>query len=159
YFVFSRDVGGNERSQLYRYDLANGAVTLLTDGKSSNLGGSWSTAGDRIAYMSSRRTGKDLDLWIMDPLDPKRERLVVELVGGGWRVADWSPDDSKLLAHENVSINESYLWLVDAKTGAKTAIAPRDNGKDKVAYSRAGRFTKDGTGIWTTTDKGSEFRR
>src|SRR6185436_1414132 len=35
YLVFSRDVGGNEFNQLYRQDLADGRVTLLTDGRRS----------------------------------------------------------------------------------------------------------------------------
>ena len=32
-FLFMKDVGGGEFFQLYRYDLATGGVTLLTDGK------------------------------------------------------------------------------------------------------------------------------
>jgi hypothetical protein len=35
-FLFVKDVGGGEFFQLYRYDLATGAITLLTDGKSRN---------------------------------------------------------------------------------------------------------------------------
>ena len=35
-FLFMKDVGGGEFFQLYRYDLATGGVTLLTDGKSRN---------------------------------------------------------------------------------------------------------------------------
>src|SRR5690348_8690080 len=38
YFVFSKDIGGGEWYQLFRFDVASGAVTLLTDGKSRNLG-------------------------------------------------------------------------------------------------------------------------
>jgi Tol biopolymer transport system component len=49
YFVFARGVGGNERFQLYRYDLATGDVTLLTDGKSRHAGPLWATAGGRMA--------------------------------------------------------------------------------------------------------------
>jgi len=47
---------------VYRYDVATGNVTLLTDGKSRNLPGPWSSSGDQIAYMSTRRTSKDTDL-------------------------------------------------------------------------------------------------
>ena len=32
-----KDVGGGEFFQLYRYDLATGDMTLLTDGKSRNV--------------------------------------------------------------------------------------------------------------------------
>ena len=37
YIVFSKDIGGGEWYQLYRYDLRTGDVTLLTDGKARNL--------------------------------------------------------------------------------------------------------------------------
>src|SRR6267142_6423326 len=66
YILFAKDIGGGEWYQLYRYDMATGDVTLLTDGKSRNLAGPWSSSGDQIAYMSTRRTGKDTDLWVMN---------------------------------------------------------------------------------------------
>ena len=93
YIVFPKDIGGGEWYQLYRFDLATGDVTLLTDGKSRNLLGPWSSKGDQIAYMSTRRTGKDTDLWVMNPADPKCDHLLTQLNGGGWEPVDWSPDD------------------------------------------------------------------
>jgi dipeptidyl aminopeptidase/acylaminoacyl peptidase len=157
YIVFAKDIGGGEWYQLYRYDMKTGDVTLLTDGKSRNLMGSWSSDGDRIAYMSTRRTGRDTDLWVMNPADPKMDHLLVQLRGGGWRPADWSPDDKKILLLEELSINESYLWLVDTATGQKTELTPH-NTAEKVSYGEA-RFSKDGKGIYVTTDKDSEFHR
>ena len=157
YIVFSKDIGGGEWYQLYRYDVESGDVTLLTDGKSRNLLGPWSSRGDRIAYMSTRRTGKDTDLWVMNPADPKSDRLLTQLSGGGWQPLDWSPDDKKILLEEELSINESYLWLVDSSTGEKTALTPRD-AAEKVSYGEAS-FSKDGKGIYITTDKDSEFHR
>jgi dipeptidyl aminopeptidase/acylaminoacyl peptidase len=157
YIVFSKDVGGGEWYQLYRYDMKTGDVTLLTDGKSRNLLGPWSSDGDRIAYMSTRRTGRDTDLYVMNPADPKTDHLLTQLSGGGWRPADWSPDDKKILLLEEISINESYLWLVDTATGQKTELTPH-NAAEKVSYGEA-RFSKDGKGIYVTTDKDSEFHR
>src|SRR6266478_4925826 len=157
YILFAKDIGGGEWYQLYRYDVATGNVTLLTDGKSRNLPGPWSSGGDQIAYMSTRRTGKDTDLWVMNPAEPKSDRLLTKLEGGGWGPEDWSPDDSKILLKEQISLNEAYLWLVDAKTGEKTELIPR-NTADKVSYGE-GRFNKDGKGIYVTTDKESEFHR
>ncbi len=63
-FVFSKDIGGGEFYQLYRYDESTGAVTLLTDGKSRNIGEVWSNDGTKIAYSSTRRDGKDVDIWL-----------------------------------------------------------------------------------------------
>ena len=157
YIVFMKDIGGGEWFQLYRYDVKTGDVTLLTDGKSRNLQGPWSSDGDRVAYMSTRRTGKDTDLWVMNPADPKSDHLLTQLVGGGWEPLDWSPDDKRILLNEELSINESYLWLVDTSTGEKTALTPRD-AKDKVFYGD-GQFSKDGNGIYVVTDRDSEFQR
>ena len=157
YFVFSRDVGGNEFFQLYRYDLATGDVTLLTDGKSRNVGPVWSRGGRLLAYGSTRRNGKDLDLYVIDPADPKSDRRLLQLEGGGWGALDWSPDDRKLLLGEFLSVNESYLWLADSATGEKTLLTPK-GGAEKVSYSGAS-FSKDGRGLYATTDKDSEFQR
>ena len=157
YILFMKDIGGGEWFQLYRYDVATASVTLLTDGKSRNLPGSWSSSGDQLAYVSTRRTGQDTDLWVMNPADPKTDHLLTRLKGGGWEPVDWSPDDKTILLQEIVSINESYLWLVNTATGEETAITPRDS-KEKVSYGSA-RFSKDGKGIYITTDQGSEFQR
>jgi Tol biopolymer transport system component len=107
YLVFTKDVGGAEFFQKYRYDPATREVTLLTDGKSRNVGGAWSHAGDRFAYASTRRNGGDLDLWVMQPVEPESNRMVARLEGGGWEATDWSPDDRALLLMQSVSVNES----------------------------------------------------
>jgi dipeptidyl aminopeptidase/acylaminoacyl peptidase len=157
YLVFTKDIGGGEWFQLYRYDVDTAEVTRLTDGKSRNLPGPWSSSGDQLAYVSTRRTGQDTDLWVMNPEVPKSDHLLTQLKGGGWEPVDWSSDDKKILLLEEVSINESYLWLVNTSTGEKTEITPRDT-KEKVSYSSA-RFSKDGKGIYVTTDLESEFQR
>src|SRR5438477_7976048 len=157
YIIFSKDIGGGEWYQLYRYDSKTGEGTLLTDGKARNLLGPWSSQGDELAYMSTRRTGKDTDLWVMNPADPKSDRLLTKLEGGGWEPLDWSPDDKTILLKEELSINEAYLWMVNTASGEKTALTPRDS-KEKISYGD-GEFSKDGKGIYVTTDKESEFHR
>jgi len=155
-FVFSKDVGGGEFYQFYRYDLSSGDVTLLTDGKSRNVGMVWSRGGESIAYGSTRRDGNDVDIWVMDPGDPKSDHMVAKLEGGGWEPLDWSPDRLKLLVVNEVSAEESYLWLMDAASGEKKLLTPK--GDVKVNYS-GGHFSKDGKSFYTTTDKDSEFHR
>ncbi|MGI8957847.1 MAG: S9 family peptidase [Chthoniobacterales bacterium] len=158
FFVFSKSAGGNEFDQNYRYDFATGEVTLLTDGKSRNSSPTWSEDGTRVAYTSTRRNGADTDLYLQSPNDAKTDKLLAEVKGGGWYVADWSPDGTKLLAVEEISITESYLWLFDTRNGAKTELTPRPAGVEKVAYAKA-RFARDGKGIFVTTDRESEFQR
>src|SRR5271163_1683666 len=160
FFVFSKDIGGGEFYQLYRYDEATGAVTLLTDGKSRNTGEVWSNDGKKMAYGSTRRDGKDVDIWLSEPAhpdDPKNNRILAPMAGGGWSALDWSPDDRQILILEEISANESYLWLMDSSTGEKALITPK-GGAEKIAYASA-KFSEDGKGIYLTTDKDSEFQR
>ncbi len=156
YFVFSKDAGGNEFAQNYRFDLGSGEITLLTDGTSQNSLGRWSHAGDRMAYRSTRRTGKDSDIYVINPAEPSTDRCVGEFEGGGWSVADWYPDDQSLLISEYVSVNESYLWRLDLAAGAKTLLTPRT--EERVSYGQA-KFSPDGQALYVTTDQGSEFGR
>src|SRR5260370_21399691 len=74
--------------------------------------------------MSTRPTGKDTDLWVMNPDDPQTDHLLTQLAGGGWQPEDWPPDDKKILLKEEISINESHLWLVGTKTGGKIPPTP-----------------------------------
>jgi dipeptidyl aminopeptidase/acylaminoacyl peptidase len=157
FFLFSKDKGGDEFGQLFRYDLATGASTLLTDGgRSQNGGVRWSSKGDRIAYASTRRNGRDRDIYVMDPRDAKTDRLVLPAEGGGWSPRDWSPDDAKLLVAEGLSANESRLWIVDAASGQKTLLTPKEG--EPASYTGA-MFTSDGKGVYASTDQGAEFHR
>ena len=155
--VFSKDVGGGEFYQLFADDLSSGDVTLLTDGKSRNTDPVWSYAGDKLVYGSTRRTGDDVDLWEIEPAHPKSDHLLAQLQGGGWSALDWSPDGQRILAKEVISANESYLWTVDAASGAKTLLTPKGGGV-KISYDIA-QYSKDGKGVYVTSDKDSEFHR
>lgn len=156
-FVFSKDVGGAEAYQLYRYDLATGDITLLTDGKSRNTHPRWSYQGDQIAYGSTKRTGNDVDIWAVNVSDPASAHIIGQMEGGGWAVEDWSPDGKQLLASKYVSAAESYIWLLDVGSGKKELLTPKI-GPETVAYGSA-RFAKDGKGLYLTSDENSEFQR
>jgi dipeptidyl aminopeptidase/acylaminoacyl peptidase len=156
-FLFLKDVGGNEFSQIYRYDMADGRVTQLTEGeRAQNELPLWNHAGTLVAYASTKRNGADRDIWVMDPANPASARLVMENTGGGWEVADWSPDGRSLVVGEYESVNRSHLWMVDVATGARTPLTPR--GADSVAYGGA-EFSPDGRTLYITTDEGAEFQR
>jgi len=155
-FLFTKDVGGGEFFQLYRYDLATGDITLLTDGKSRNTDPRWSYQGDRVAYGSTKRTGNDVDIWVVNATDAASARLVAEMEGGGWRISDWSPDGKQLLVTNYVSAAESYVWLVDVASGKKELLTPK--AAETVAYSNA-RFSKNEKGVYMTSDQDAEFQR
>jgi dipeptidyl aminopeptidase/acylaminoacyl peptidase len=157
YFLFTKDVGGNEFAQIYRYDVATGNVTMITDGGRSQNGEIvWSDNGKWIAYGSTRRNGADRDIYIMDPANPSSDKLALQVAGGGWGVLNWSADNKKLLIGEFISANESHYWVLNIASGTKTELSDR---KEKGVANGAAVFSKDGKGIYFTTDKDNEFSR
>jgi len=157
YLVFRRDQGGDEFFQLYRDDLGDGTITLLTDGKSRNTGGVWNRQGTALAYESTRRNGTETDIWVIDPANPATDRMAVQVDGTGWFTLDWSADGRTLLLGHAISANQSELWLADPTTGALTMLTAADSGK-LVSYP-AGAFARNGRGVYLTTDRGDEFTR
>ncbi len=151
-FLFSKDVGGSENYQLYFFDLADGRYRMLTDGASRNGGAQWSNDGKRYAYFTTRRNGRDWDIYVGDVGRPGADRAVLE-PEGAWAAGEWSPDDSKLLVARLVSAHESYPHLLDLATGELTELNPSE---EKIAYGDAV-FARDGKGLYYTSDEGSEF--
>jgi len=155
-----KDVGGGEWFQIYRYEISTGAITLLTDGHSRN--GSYLLAHhtSQLVFTSTRRNGKDDDLWIVDATrDGSTARMLLQVEGGGWAPLAWSHDNHRLVVREGISINESYLWLVDVLTGERKALTPRlPAGSVTVAYGAA-EFSADDKQLYVLTDRDSEFQR
>ena len=150
--VTSMHVGGGEFYQLYR--LANGQMNLLTDGKSRNEFGSWDQEGRLVGYSSTRRNGTDSDLYVVDPSDPATNRLVAQVKGGGWGIADFAPGGAKAAVIEYISITKSNPYLLDVASGKLTPIG---NHKEDVAYGSL-KYAPDGT-LWATSDEGSDVQR
>lgn len=154
--VFSQDTGGGEFYQFYRYDLADGRITLITDGKSRNTSMRWAKSGKRVVWSSTRRNGKDTDIWVMDPFKPDSARILLERQGGGWAISDWAEDEDRLLLGNYTSINESALYVYTPSTQKIQPLLPPPT--ERTAYSD-GRFSRDGRSVYCTTDQGAEFKR
>src|SRR5262249_20615864 len=129
---------------------------LLTDGKSRNDDFRWTRAGGKYAFASTRRNGKDFDIYVAKGIDPASAKMVKQ-VDGEWAPYDWSPDDKRILIRHFVSIDESYLYVIDAETGESTEVNPRPAGQ-KTAYGAAA-FSADGKSVLYTSDEGSEVLR
>lgn len=152
--IYVWDKGGSEFYQLFSKDLETGKTTLLTDGKSRNQDFLWSHKGDRIAFNSTRRNGKDTDVYVSTPAEAASAKPLTTLEGSYDPIA-FSQDDSKLLIGQYISINRTFIHLADLKTGEVTKLRPD---VDNVLQSAAG-FTPDGKGIFLVSDEAGEFRR
>ncbi len=145
--VFSLDSGGNEKFQLYALDLESMKSTLITDGFSNNTGVVWSNRGDRFAFESTSRNGKDWDIYICNIA----EGFVVSLckeVEGMYSVLDWSPDDQQLLVQQYLSSTVSRLYVFDIRKKTFTRLKPGADASMEEAY-----WDGSGKGIFYTTDE------
>lgn len=157
YLIYSKDIGGNEFNQLFKLDLNTLQSTLLTDGgRSQNGGVTWRKDGKGFYFSSTKRNGGDRDIYYMDPNNPKSEKLILQVKGGGWGIQDISSDNKKLLLGEYISINESYIWLLDIETGKLTEVTDRNI---KSVTQTGASFSNVNNEIWLITDKDNEFQR
>ncbi len=157
YLIYSRDVGGNEFGQLYKLDLKTMESNLLTDGgRNQNGNVTWKKDGLGFYYSSTKRNGRDRDFYFMNPNDPKSSQIILEVIGGGWGIADISDDGKNLLISEYISANESHIWMLDTQTKKFSEIT---NKADKSIVQGNPTFSKNPNEIWFTTDRENEFQR
>jgi dipeptidyl aminopeptidase/acylaminoacyl peptidase len=151
--LYEMGKGGDENFQIYRLDRKTGRAALLTDGKSRNNLGPFDSTRRRFAFSSTKRTGKIPDLYEHN-LDTGETRLLLEVAEPGWGVADWSLDGAKALLVNYVSVNESYVHVLDVKSGRKTPV-PIPGGV-KAAHD-AMKFAGPDA-IYLSSDAEGEFR-
>ena len=113
YLAYTRDANGNESFQLYLYEISARNSTLLSDGKSRNTEPVWSNAGDKIVYSSSPAGAEGVNLRLLNPFDPKTDRLLEKSSGSYLKAYDWSPDDKTVVFCDFSSNTASSLWLAD----------------------------------------------
>jgi len=63
YMVLGWDTEGDEQYRLYRWDLGDADPVLLTSEAERAAFGAFEPDGDRIAYVSTRRNGRDFDVY------------------------------------------------------------------------------------------------
>jgi len=152
-FLFEKDIGGNEFSQIYWYDMNTRNSELISDGESVNFGVLWSNKGDKFAFTSTRRNKKDFDVYISSVKSPKVAKIKIDRGSGYWMATDWSLDDSKLLVIQYLSSTKSNSFILDLKTNELTQI--NDDKTEATFIALA--WDHKGKRIYATTDQGREF--
>jgi len=162
--VFTRDAGGNEQQQIYRLDAGAAEPVLLTDAARKNELVGITHARDRVLVESTdldktgRREDPTVDLTLVDPLDPTKRRKLATLPGTGWGDITFSFDDRRLALVEYKSVNESYVWLMDAANGERRRVLPATPTSAPIASADLN-FSRDGNGLFLSTDRDGEFRK
>jgi Tol biopolymer transport system component len=153
--LLSMSEGGSERDQIYFFDPTNGRTTRLSDGRSRNVLQAITRDGSKIAVASNARNGRDTDLYVANPRDPKSRKLVLQSKGDYWEASDWSGDGSRLLINKFISINESYPAMLDVATG-KQQLLPIPS-KPPASFESL-RFSGDSKSVYLATDARGEFK-
>jgi dipeptidyl aminopeptidase/acylaminoacyl peptidase len=165
--VFVRDAGGNEQRQIYRLDPGSREPVLLTDPARVNSASAINRARNRLLITSTDvdktsgpRENPTLDLALVDPLAPDKKVKVATLPGTGWGDYSFSFDDRRLAMVEFKSITEGYVWVMDLKTGERKRVLPAPGAAtDKTISPNEVNFSRDGKGLFLTTDRDGEYQR
>jgi dipeptidyl aminopeptidase/acylaminoacyl peptidase len=149
--IFSMDIGGNERAQLF----------LLQDGEERDLTrapdaihyfGGFAPGGERIAYTATRRNGTDFDVFVQDLAG---EPEMVWETAGYHTISDWAPDGSFLVVSRHYSNLNNDLYRLDLISGERTLLTPHEG---DARFSGA-RVTPDGGSVFLATDRDGDFVR
>ena len=163
YFVYPIAEGGNEVFRIYRFDFATKESTAISPEGERAGTPHFNRKGDRIAYTTVKIDKNNPDrnskttLHLVDPMKPASDKVLARWDQGTWVGFRFSEDGRRLVFVEFVSINESYLWVMDVATGKKRRLTQGDK-SGPVAYGDP-EFAKDGRGVYATSDRGSEYRR
>ncbi len=163
YLVISRAEGGNETFRLSRYDpQSRTAVPLSPEGERAGEP-QWNHKGDRIVFTSvpvdrhnATREAKTT-VYLADPREPQKARVLAVLPGGGWHDFRFSPDDRRLAYVERVSAEQSHLWVMEVASGKARRLTRAAAGAEPAFYDSP-RFAPDGKGLFAISDRGSEYR-
>ncbi len=150
---FLKDAGGNEFSQIYRLDLTSGKSQLLTDGKSKYTDVTWQKSGKGFAFTSTKRNGKDSDIYFSPAGKTTQDAELLVAEGGSWSAVDWSEAGDQLIVMKDVSATENFLYLFDVKSKKLSPLLPGGG----FAF-RSALFAKDGKSLYLVCDKVGEFQ-
>src|SRR5438093_377538 len=164
YVVFSKDVGGGEFFQKYRYDVATGDITLLSDGKGMYLTTDLGSEVRRLAYLSllgkryrflSDRLPWDVDEFALSP-DGRWIAFVANEDGiGALHVINAATGAERRIPKLPAGLIGNVTWR---RTGAELAFSFTSARSGEDAYSldlvtgRLVRWTESETGGLNTAD-------
>ena len=159
--VFQVGSGGDENFQIEISGGPGQPSKRLTDGKSRNVFGAPDRSGRRLPFNSTRRNGRDLDLYLLDLDRPASPELLFEVAEENWSVEDWSQDGSRALLLHYVSANDARVHVLDIASRERKPLPL----EDAVRSAPATRVSRDvprfGPGsrkVYYASDARGQFR-
>lgn len=151
HLICTRDIGGNERYQLFLVSSDGAEVRRITQDMDAiyHFGG-WSPDGKRIAFTSNVRNGVHFDIYVqeVDGGDPE----MVYQTEGNFQIRTWSPDGKQLVLCHEISSAQQPLYLLDLEGGEVRPLTPMDEPVNNLKVC----WAKDGT-FYLLTNQGRDF--
>ena len=169
YIVFEASKGGSEAFQMFRQDVDGQPAAQITDSNFRHSRAAWRRINDKptgeLLFSSvpldrnlsaEQKTNIATTYRLIDPKQPDKSRVVAELPGTGWFGGSFDRAGNQILLTRYVSANESEVWIHSLDTGQRERVLPASNGAKSTYF--AGRFSRDGKGIFVVSDRDGEFR-
>ena len=151
--IISWDEGGSEFNQLFLFNLSSGSSRRVSDGKSRYGAIVWAPEGEKFAYVTTERNGRNWDTHIQG-LDGHINK-VFEAEEGYWYPIGWHPDGDRLLLKHRVSINVSSVYELDL---VSRKIRPLVHSEDEDVAVPQAAYDDDG-GLYFLSDQGHEYQQ
>ena len=162
--IAGADLGGNERTQLYRLSPDGATFAPLTaqpeviyqfggwqeDGTHSS---GWSPDGTRITYSSNERDPRFFDVYER-PIAGGDPRLLLRHDSTNYS-AGYAPDGRAVLVQRQRSNVSNQLLLVDVRSGEVRALTPASD--ERPALHSAAQWSADGQGLYLLSNRGRQF--
>jgi dipeptidyl aminopeptidase/acylaminoacyl peptidase len=149
--AFGKDIGGNERTQIFLTTPEGGLVIGITnDPESIHDFGGWSHDGKKIAWTSNSRDPRYFDVYVYN-LDTAKADLILE-GEGSYFVKAWSPDNNALIVQDFHHSFDQDLYLVKIDSREVFHLTPNEG---SVRYDRPV-WAKEGV-IYLQTDLDRDF--
>ncbi|MBN1874366.1 MAG: S9 family peptidase [Anaerolineae bacterium] len=156
--IYSCDIGGSEKMQLFLLSLDEGTVVNLTAGyeDAMHIFGEWSANGSHILFAANRRDPRIFDLYCQPVSSsvPGEAVLVWQNDRPGYLYnQSFSPDGQHAVVTRMASSFNHDLLEIDLKTGAARALLAT------AAWVRfpSIQYAPDGSSLFINTDLESDF--
>jgi dipeptidyl aminopeptidase/acylaminoacyl peptidase len=166
--IYSMDLGGNERTQLFRihgigggtdHGLGEGWVDedLTNEPKAIHTFGGWSHDGEQIAFSANREDSSRFDIYVQKVTPganatgrAESARLLHKGPGGYYLALGWSADDRWILAYRMESNFNQDLYALEVASGKAKHLTPHEG--DAQYHSPS--WSADGKSIYCASTAG-----
>lgn len=149
-FIFTKDNDGDEKAQIYQYDLTAKKVAQLTKSPETTFVNSflWSADGKSIYFINEKKTENTAEIFKLDPITKKLEKLT--MLNGYTHYLKTISNDN-LIFYRYVSNQQTEYFLFNFATQAITKISPT------TAFYGLAKFSSNGKGVWWLSNESGKF--